>query len=348
MKKTSTLIIAIALVTLAAAAKSFISHLQISEHRYNKIMCYYIARNCTKDMDTVEKKICALREFVHLNVHPICGYHNRLDTVAIKKLISGIGWCDQQSRVFMQLAKAIGINTRLLFLTSANSSPHSIAEAQLPNGRWVIVDPLFNLELHNKNGELATRQDIKENPNIITNNDKIKLRKQYDDQWGDPDFIAIYYNPPRIIVDKKAAPIDFLRFVPLAWIRVIDKYIAQRYMAQTKGRFKDELTFKMAMARTLHLIGCYKESKSLYYEIITTTKDSYLRYKAEYYLAMLFKDQNQYDISLSFLSFIIDIHDDNPYEVYSIGLMSRILDEGGQTQAALETRKTLGFDLLPL
>ena len=73
-------------------------------------MTAYVSARVTKGLNTPQDKIRLLRRFVHENVHAVSGEYNRLDTVAIEKLTSGIGWCDQESRVYMQLAKKQGIN----------------------------------------------------------------------------------------------------------------------------------------------------------------------------------------------------------------------------------------------
>jgi len=346
MKRNSKLIITGILIVLVALASSFIRNIRLSEDRYNKIMCYYIARNITLNADTPEKKICALRNFVHINIHPIPEYKNRLDTKAIDKLVSGIGWCDQQARVFMQLARAIGINTRLLFLVNGSgSSPHSIAEAELPNGRWVIVDPFFNLELRNKKGELASQLDVKEDPAIITDNDKVKLRKPYDKKWSNPDYISIYANTPQYIVEKKGVSIDLLRIVPISWIRFFDKYIADIYISQMQKKFKDEFELKLVKARTYHLIGYYKGSRSLYNEIIKGSKDPFLICKAEYFKALLLKRQKKYTKGISFIDEVIHNHDFNPYKVYMIGLMGTFLEKVGKETKAFEVRKEIEYML---
>ena len=152
-----------ALFTLLVALSYYLFFVEITEKRYNKIMCYYITRAIISNAPTFEQKIISIRDFVNENVHSIHGYDNRLDTRAIEKLISGIGWCDQQSRVFMQLVRSVGITSRLLFLRyQSGSSPHSVAEVLDSNGRWVIVDTAYKLDLINKNGDFATQTDIKD------------------------------------------------------------------------------------------------------------------------------------------------------------------------------------------
>ena len=91
----------------------------INEKNYNDIMMAYVSATVTGSYVSFEQKVRTLRKFVHENIHPIAGEENRPDTVGIDKLIFGIGWCDQVSRVFMQLARKRGIKTRLLFLKNA-------------------------------------------------------------------------------------------------------------------------------------------------------------------------------------------------------------------------------------
>ncbi len=125
-----------------------------------------------------EGKVRALRQYVHdqmmlseklrvsMDSHDI----NCLTT--IQKLNSGLGgFCDQQADVFMHLAQKQRITTQMVWLYRKNykdiyDSCHTIAEA-FDGNRWVIVDPLYNLELKNNDGKMASREDVTNDLDII-------------------------------------------------------------------------------------------------------------------------------------------------------------------------------------
>ncbi len=290
MKKNLLLIFSILLVVFLAGASYYLFFFNITEKRYNKIMCYYIARSLTDNRDNFNDRVVAIRDFVHENVHPIYGYHNRLDTSAIEKLTSGIGWCDQSSRVFMQLARSIGITSRLLFLKlESGSSPHSVAEALAPDGSWITVDPMYK-----------------------------------SDRIRDPGYLAMFSNPPIYVTTKRGIKVDFLKFVPLRLIRPAASIINNKYLNQIAPIVKNIYEFKMLKARTYHLLGYYGKSERLYDEITADCGDVPLMRKAGFYKAVLFKDQKRYKETQDYITDIIDKDKANPYIGYLRGLQTRL------------------------
>ena len=309
----------------------------ITEKRYNKIMDYYIASRLTRHLATFEEKVDVIRDFVHENVHPIAGYPNRLDTVAIDKLLSGIGWCDQQSRVFMQLARPIGITSRLLFLRNHEGiSPHSVVEVLTPDNRWVLVSVLYRLDLVTKDGRLATQYDIKNDPAIITNDKRVKMRARFEEKWTDAEFLSIFSNAPSYIVDKKGVMLDFLRSIPLSWIRPVVNIIQDRYLEGKRNETKDIYEFKMLKTRGYHLLGYYDKSEKLYAEIIRKSNNPNLRYKAEFYRALLLKDEGRYNNAYRYLSRLVEIEKTNPYINYLYGLRANVLRKMDRVKEAEE------------
>ena len=307
----------------------------ITESRYNKIMDYYIAANLTRRLATFKEKVAALRNFVHENVHPISGYDNRLDTVGIDKLLSGIGWCDQQSRVFMQLGRAVGITSRLLFLLDNDgNSPHSVVEVLAPDKRWVLVSVLYNIEFINKDGKFATQADIKKHPDIVINNRRIKQRARFNAAWRDPKFLAIYSNTPIYVVEKKGVYLDLLRPILLSWLRPIINILQERYLEGKRDSVKDIYEFKMLKARGYHLLGYYDKSERLYAEIIRRSDDPRLRYKAEFYRALLLKDKGEYYKAYKYVSRLVEIENESLYIDYLYGLRANILNRLGSPRKA--------------
>ena len=319
---------------ILAIAAFYLFFADITEKRYNRIMCYYIARRLTENTDTFEGRVTAMRDFVHENTLSINGYHNRLDTVAIEKLTYGIGWCDQQCRVFMQLARAKGITTRLLFLLlKSGSSPHSIAEALAPDGRWMIVDSAYKLDLIKPDGSFATQADIKEDLSIVADNQRVKLRAQFEERWADPEYLFVYYNLPRYVIVKEGVNFDFLKYIPLSLIKPIvevisDRYIKKNIIPAAKNKYEADLI----KARTQDLLGNYEKSKRAYESIIENCEELLLIRKAQYYKALLLKDRNKLEEAYSYITGILEEGQDNPYYKYLLGLRARILQAMGRNE----------------
>lgn len=319
----------------------------ISEDRYNKIMKYYIARRITDRLPSFQDKVIAIRNYVHETVHPIRGYQNRLDTVAIDKLISGIGWCDQQARVFMQVASSIGITTRLLFLhTDSGSSPHTVVEALSPRKRWVLVDVAYQLDLINKDGRLATQSDIKDDLGIVANNARVKTRARFENSWTDRDFLSIYSNPPSYIITRKGVRFDFLKPIPVSWLRPIVNIIQDRYFEQARNNVKDIYEFKMMKAQGYYLLGYYERSDRLYREVIENSKDKQLIDKAEFHYALSLKKQKRYEDAYRYITDIITKEEkSNRYLEYLYGLRSIVLKKLGRFKESEEDLSKIGYSL---
>ncbi len=146
-----------------------------------------------------EDKVRALRQYVHdkMKLSSMGLNPDQVNALSpIQKLDSGLGgYCSQQADVFMQLAQKQGITTRLvhLFCAGQPSSCHTIAEA-FDGNRWVIVDTMFDLELKNASGQMASRDDVTNDLQIIRRTPNIKeLIQEYPERWEhNEEWLKIY------------------------------------------------------------------------------------------------------------------------------------------------------------
>ncbi len=161
-----------------------------------------VVRGC----NSFEDKVRALRQYVHDKMKlPPSGKKPNGTTLmpediyplnTIERLDSRLGgWCDQQAQVFMRLAQKQGITTRMVWLyrknhKDNNDSCHTIAEAY-DGHRWVIVDPMFNLELQSKDGKMASRDDVMNDPDIMRRILNIQELEK-DNRWNDEEWLSIY------------------------------------------------------------------------------------------------------------------------------------------------------------
>jgi len=73
---------------------------------------------------------------------------------------SGLGWCNEQARVFIALCEVMEVPARVCFLFHANlRSGHTTAEA-LVDGRWAWFDVTFNLCVELADGRLAEAREL--------------------------------------------------------------------------------------------------------------------------------------------------------------------------------------------
>lgn len=342
IRKVSLAVAVFVSLALTAAAFYFIFIFNLNENQYNRLISYYIARKLTCGVTDFDDKVAILRNFVHENVHPVDGYDTKLNTVAVMHLISGVGWCDGQSKVFIYLASRIGITSRLVYLRdNSGSSPHTIAQALSPDNRWVLVDSAFNLDLFNQQGKTASEDDIKSKHEIIINNERIKSRFKYAPKTVGPNFTSIYYNKPtyRLTVEGKKYPL--LDLIPLACLRPVFNIMQCRFLSQ----FKDGFEYQILLARGYHLLGYYRKSMKIYDRIIKVSGNKPLVNKAEFFRALLLKDMKKYREADEYIQQVIKENPQSPYIPYLIGLRAVVLRNLGKEAQADDLLKSQGYSL---
>ena len=75
-------------------------------------------------------------------------------------MASAVGWCNEQTRVFIALCETMNIPARLCFLFHKNGQcSHTAAEAYV-HGRWPFFDPTFAVFVRLPSRELAEGRDL--------------------------------------------------------------------------------------------------------------------------------------------------------------------------------------------
>lgn len=101
--------------------------------------------------------------------------------------LSGGGWCGNYVRVFIRFAEEEGYPAHKFHIQSKGRS-HTLAEVYYL-GKWRIIDPFFNQVYLLPNGEMATFQDLINNPALLKTPSQRPLQ--------DPELADIYrrYKP---------------------------------------------------------------------------------------------------------------------------------------------------------
>ena len=109
------------------------------------------------------ERVDAVLQWVVRNVpHPyLTGFVAKNRAMSEEALIaSGIGWCNEESRVFLALCEVMGLPGRLSFLTHQNGRcGHTTAEVYL-DGKWAWYDPTFGVRVPLPDGTLGTTAEL--------------------------------------------------------------------------------------------------------------------------------------------------------------------------------------------
>ena len=330
MKKRIIILFGIGIIAVSIMA----GYGSLDEKSYNAVMADYISSEILSGHGTFEEKVRKLRSFVHQNVSPVHGEECRADTVAVDKLVSGVGWCDQMSRVFMQLAQKRGLTTRLLFLLNENgSSPHSIAEAW-DGHRWVIVDTAYDLDIYNNAGEMASAADIKDDPRILSDNPKVKTFARYNPIWEDDNYLSIYYRKPQYINKKDGKAIRIFDFLPSILKKAFVYPVQDLYILKKKKDFLNDTEFLYFKARNYQLAGRMKDAEKIYKDILDRDDAVSVKDETRFFLALLLKEETRYDEALKVITDLIVDHKNTAWVVYSYGLRASIYEALGDEENA--------------
>lgn len=325
------LLIALVL-SFTVAAVHIIIFSFINEKRYNDVILQYVSDNITKDSDGFGEKIRLLRIFTHENVHPVAGEESRPDTVGVDKLITGIGWCDQVSRTFMQLAQKSGVTSRLLFLQHENgSSPHTIAEV-FDGKRWVLVDAAYNIEFVNNDGNMASMADIRDDINIINTNNRVRLFAANSPWWRDKRNLNIYYRDPSYINTKEGEFNFLIKYLPGPAKKAMVNMVQNMYLIKNKDNFDNSYDYAYFVARNYHLAGRTAKAEPLYIDLVSKFGNSNTADRARFFLALLYKEETRYDDAIKVLSDLIANCNNNGWIPYAYGLRAQIYNILGQEE----------------
>jgi len=328
--------IALGSLVLFFCVVSISAVLFLNDKAYNWIMMDLIAHDVAGPLVSSEGKVRALRDFVHDNVLPVSGEPTRPDTLGIEKLSSGIGWCDQKSRVFMALAKRSGIATRLLFLKDKKgASPHSIAEALL-NDRWVIVDPSYGLDLTNKSGDMASEDDIKSDISILRDNKRVKTFALYVPMWGDEEFLSMYYRQPQYIDTKKGSNETVAGILPPVVRRAYLDLVQSAHFFKVKKDYPDEPEYLLYKARNLHLAGRLGRAERLYRGILSRPDCRPAHDRSMFFLALLLRSQGRYSDAVNVLTALVTRPENKSWLPFAFGLRSSLYRKLGEVERSVD------------
>lgn len=128
---------------------------------------YYLFRESGKMAAEREDSLAKrLTDFVAGHIMPPPAAESVSDTGWYHVYKNGIGSCDQMALILIRLARAYGIEGRVVFLYGADSvSGHSIAELRV-NGQWAMFDPFYGVSFRTPAGNIPGVEELVRQPGL--------------------------------------------------------------------------------------------------------------------------------------------------------------------------------------
>ena len=111
---------------------------------------------------TRERVVAALRWVIAHVLHPYFAGDTAKDRALTEEAIiaSGLGWCNEQARVFIALCEVMGVPGRMCFLSHKNSLCGHATTEIFVDGKWAWFDPTFGVYVSLPDGTLATSAEL--------------------------------------------------------------------------------------------------------------------------------------------------------------------------------------------
>lgn len=251
-------------------------------HTYERMMFQAVADHVAGGTDNPQQAAVQLLEYVHTRMLQPPGDREISGWDPLTLLVYGRGWCDQQATLYIQLLRTQSIQGRLVYLRDGSgASPHSVAEVYL-NDAWRVVDPLLGIPLKNSEGELATRQDILNDPAVLASLPDSPTAKKLASQ-------AMYSGEPIVVNTWTGKRVKWMDRVPKFMRRPVFCALQDYYLlffgAPMSLGWEERL---LRRARHYALLRRFDASTRIYKRLIEKSPRLAIRHEARYYLGRNF------------------------------------------------------------
>jgi len=187
------LFLLLALVVFCGPFLSLVAPARLRDYVYRTYMYQVIAEQASADADNDQLSAERILDFLYTNVFPLRG-EKIIDATPLNDLVRGIGWCDQVSNSFAQLASFVGIKAGMVMLKGRwPRSSHTVVQCLLGD-RWCILDPQNGVILKDSLGLIAQFADIQQQNQAFSS----RKKGDFSSEW-----FRTYYN---FLFEKKYPP----------------------------------------------------------------------------------------------------------------------------------------------
>lgn len=301
MKKVGAIILLllISVLLLSPVISLFISD-SLRDHTYGQIIMHVIALKevgFIKDPQDIAKKL--FRYTVSntiVNPGDLIPYEDK----ALGYLINSYVFCDYAAEIFTNLCAQKGLNARYCMLLDENGvSFHTIAEVEI-NNRWLVFDPTEGNFYTNTNGQLATLEELSDNPSIAFNHKRISCfrvngMERYNSLLASYKKMFPLVSAPKHSSSKKKKimPPDRVGFFYYSIFknRFLRPY-QDTYLRRKTSKMDEEQRIYY-IARNYHLVHRNIEAARLYNKLLTTFSGGRYFERAAFYLGLLYLEQEK-------------------------------------------------------
>ena len=263
-------------------------------HQYQRIAFQWIADQETRGIHDRQAQAIRLHEYVHERLYQPSSEKPIGDLEPIEILAAQRGWCDQQAAVFIQLARTLPLDSRLVFLQDGHgSSPHSVAEVYF-DGHWRIVDPFLGMIITNREGQLASREELGADLQLLT--DLPQVRALAASGFA-TDFVKMagwYRNPPTIFNTWRGKRQGWLDRCPSALRRLLVCAVQDLYLALCPSVMaRSRLERQLRRAKHYALVGRSRSAQRILKGLIRQEAESRVQESAAFFLGRLYQSQGR-------------------------------------------------------
>jgi len=181
VKKVIIIIIIAAILLVAFLAAPYLSLLvpKAAYYVYKEITYKTVSDSIAANSEPPERVVILFNNFFHENLFSPIGA-KAIDKDTYNDLVRGIGFCDQKAWGMSALLARRGIYSRMVMTTNPEGqSNHTVMEAKI-GGRWCFFDPQYGFVVRKANGELASFNDVCEDPSLILKSQAMLDIKKFD------------------------------------------------------------------------------------------------------------------------------------------------------------------------
>lgn len=314
------------------------------EHEYSRAAFQWIADLVTKDARDPQQAVSQLLEYVGARVRVPPQGKPISDGEPMEILAAGRGWCDQQANVFIQLARTIPLDSRLVFLQNGpGPSPHTVAEVYL-DGAWRVVDPSFGVLIVNGEGKLATREEFAAQPSLFAQLPEAIAKEKFGSSTDFRGVSALYQAEGRIFNAWRGKRKVWLDRCPPPLRRALFYALQDVYLTLTRS--DDGLSSpqrELRRARHHALVGRWASAERLFHRVVQQSRDPGVRQDAQFFLGRLYLTQQRFDEAAHVFTVVVNDAPESPWSAFAHASLGQIYETQGELLRAIEEYERSGM-----
>jgi hypothetical protein len=308
--------VAIVILCCAAAFASFpfamLANRSTAYFAYKEITYKTMADRLTCSSDGPEEAAMRISEYFHRYLFTPLGAQ-AVDKDTYNDIIRGIAYCDQKAWGMSAFLAKRGIDSRMIMAVNPDGqSNHTALEADI-GGKWRYFDSQYALVIRRKDGELASYNDMCEDPSLLVDSPRMRLLKKACP--AEFEIVSKYlgknvFNPGIIKPVIWNSPAKSKGNAKRALSGVLDAYVAffgrkfsylfqDAYLCIYSGKGGHNSNY--LLARNYDIYGRHDKAACYYRKFIGNSSSDAERYSAMLFLSIIYTNNGDYKAAIDTL-----------------------------------------------